>query len=64
MKHRREVLERGQWSLLPQDEYTQKQLDGMVAWFTARKDVLEFVTLEPHRHDGRPAGTPYSMESM
>lgn len=50
------------WQLLSTDEYVQKQLDGMVAWFAARKDVLDRVWLETHNHNGQPAQA-FNMES-
>ena len=50
------------WMLLSDDEYVQKQLDAMVNWFAARKDVLDRVWLETHDHYGRPA-QPFNMEA-
>lgn len=50
------------WQTLPEDEYVQKQLDGMVNWFSARRNVLDRVWLETHNHYGQPA-QPFNMES-
>lgn len=48
---------------LPIDAYVKRQVDAMVDWFSARRDVLDFVTVEPHGHFGEPLGQPYSMEA-